>query len=49
MAKNNFIEEVTFKGKKISITESLTKIRVKALKKAQQEFGFCNVWLSDVL
>ena len=42
-----FYSKKKLKGKKISITESLTKIRMEALKKAQQEFEFCNAWLSD--
>ena len=42
-----FYSKKKLKGKKISITESLTKVRMEALRKSQEEFGFCNVWLSD--
>ena len=35
------------KGKAVSITESLTKIRVVELKKAREMYGFNNVWSQD--
>ena len=35
------------KGKSISVTESLTKKRIEALKKAREDHGFENVWLSE--
>ena len=39
------------KGKSISVTESLTKKRMEALKKAREEYGFENVsyWRKDSL
>ena len=45
--KKIFHSKKKLKGKKTSTTESLTKIRMKTLKKARQEFGVCNVWSSD--
>ena len=45
--KKIFYSKKKLKGKKTSTTESLTKIRMKTLKKARQEFGVCNVWSSD--
>ena len=36
-----------FKGKTVSITESLTKRRVVQLKKAREIYGFKNVWSQD--
>ena len=35
------------KGKKISITESLTKARMEKLNETREQFGFRNVWTSD--
>ena len=35
------------KGKKMSITESLTGLRMSMLKEARDEFGFRNVWSTD--
>ena len=35
------------KGKSISVTESLTKKRKEALKKAREDHGFENVWSSE--
>lgn len=35
------------KGKKMSITESLTELRLRKLKEAKDEFGFRNVWSTD--
>ena len=45
--KKIFYSKKKLKGKKTSTTESLTKIRMKTLKKARHEFGVCNVWSSD--
>lgn len=36
-----------FKGKKISITESLTAFRMSKLAEAREKYGFLNVWTSD--
>ena len=35
------------KGKRTSVTESLTKTRMEKLQKAREEHGFRNVWSSD--
>ena len=35
------------KGQKISITESLTKIRMDKLRQAKETYGFTNVWTND--
>ena len=35
------------KGKKMSITERLTGLRMSMLKEARDEFGFRNVWSTD--
>ena len=35
------------KGKNISITKSLTKIRMSALKEARNKFGYSSVWTAD--
>ena len=35
------------KGKNMSITESLPKTRMSALKKARNKFGYSNVWIAD--
>ena len=35
------------KGKRISITESLTKTRMEKLQKAREEYSFRNVWSND--
>ena len=42
-----FYNKKKLKGKNISITESLTKVRMQALKEAQEEKGFKNVWSAD--
>lgn len=42
-----FYNKKKLKGKKLSITESLTKKRMEYLKKAQDEKEFRNVWSSD--
>ena len=36
-----------FKGKKISITESLMAFRMSKLAEAREKYGFLNVWTSD--
>ena len=36
-----------FKGKKISLTESLTAFRMSKLSDAREKYGFQNVWTSD--
>ena len=36
-----------FKGKKISITESLTAFRISKLAEAREKYVFLNVWTSD--
>ena len=35
------------KGQKISITESLTKIRMDKLRQAKETYGFTNIWKND--
>ena len=35
------------RGKKMSITKSLTGLRMSKLKEARDEFGFRNVWSTD--
>ena len=42
-----FRNKKRLKGKKISITESLTKTRMAKLNEARDVFGFMNVWTSD--
>lgn len=42
-----FRNKKRLKGKKISITESLTKTRMAKLNEAREKFGFRNVWTSD--
>lgn len=42
-----FYKKKRLYGNKISIIESLTKGRVIQLKKAQEDLGFKNVWISD--
>ena len=42
-----FRNKKRLKGKKISITESLTKTRMAKLNEARDVFGFTNVWTSD--
>ena len=36
-----------FKGINISVTESLTSLRIAKLKDARDEFGFNKVWTSN--
>ena len=42
-----FKNKKKLKGKSISVTESLTKKRMEALKKAREDHGFENVWSSE--
>ena len=42
-----FRNKKRLKGKKVSITESLTKTRMAKLNEARDIFGFKNVWTSD--
>ena len=42
-----FANKKRLKGKNMSITESLTKIRMSALKEARNKFGFSSVWTAD--
>ena len=45
--KQIFSKKKQFKNSGISITESLTKLRMSRLAKAREEFGFRNVWTVD--
>lgn len=42
-----FKKKKNLKGKRVSITESLTKRRMAELKEAREKFSFENVWTSD--
>ena len=42
-----FTNKKRLKGKSISITENLTKVRMSALKEARNKFGYCSVWTAD--
>ena len=42
-----FKNKKKLKGKSISVTKSLTKKRMEALKKAREDHGFENVWSSE--
>ena len=42
-----FRNKKKLKGQKISITESLTKIRMDKLRQAKETYGFTNVWTND--
>ena len=42
-----FKNKKRLKGKSISVTESLTKKRIEALKKAREDHGFENAWSSE--
>ena len=42
-----FKNKKKLKGKSISVTESLTKKYMEALKKARKDHGFENVWSSE--
>ena len=45
--KKHFSKKTQLKNSGISITESLTKLRMGKLAKARKEFGFRNVWTVD--
>ena len=45
--KKIFSKKKQLKNSGISITESLTKLRMSKLAKAREEFGFRNVWTVD--
>ena len=45
--KRFFSRKKKLKNPGISITESLTKLRMGKLAKAKEEFGFRNVWTVD--
>ena len=48
MTENKFFsKEKLLKGKGISITESLTRFRMKKLEEAREKHGFKNVWSID--
>ena len=42
-----FTNKKRLKGKNMSISESLTEIRISALKEARNKFGFSSVWTAD--
>ena len=42
-----FTNKKRLKGKNMSITVSLTKIRMSALKEARSKFRYSNVWTAD--
>ena len=42
-----FTNKTRLKWKNMSITESLTKIRMSALKEARNKFGYSSVWTAD--
>ena len=42
-----FRNKKRLKGKKMSITESLTGLRISKLKEARDKFAFRNVWSTD--
>ena len=42
-----FRNKKKLKGQKISITESLTKIRMDELRQAKETYGLTNVWTND--
>ena len=42
-----FNSKKRLKGKNFSITESLTKLRMRKLKASRDEYGFRNVWTVD--
>ena len=42
-----FTNKNRLRGKNMSITESLTKIRMSALKEARNKFGYSYVWTAD--
>ena len=43
-----FNSKKRLKGKNLSITENLTKLRMRKLKAARDEYGFRNAWAVDV-
>ena len=45
--KKIFSKKKQLKNSGISVTESLTKLRMSKLAKAREEFGFRNVWTVD--
>ena len=47
MRRKIFVNKKRLKGKKISITESLTAKRIKILNEAREKIGFTSVWTSD--
>ena len=42
-----FTNKKRLKGKNMSITDSLIKIRMSALKETRNKFGFSSVWTAD--
>ena len=42
-----FTNKKRLKGKNMSITDSLIKIRMNALKETRNKFGFSSVWTAD--
>ena len=42
-----FSNKKTLKRKNMSITESLTKVRISALKEARNKFRYSSVWTAD--
>ena len=42
-----FTNQKRLKGKNMSITKTLTKIRMSALKEARNKFGYSSVWTAD--
>ena len=45
--KEVFFKKKHLKGKGISITESLTSLRMKTLEEAREKYGFKHVWTID--
>ena len=45
--KRIFINKKILKGTNISITKSLSKIRISALKEARNKFRYSSVWTAD--
>ena len=45
--KKVFMNKSKFKGTNISVTESLTSLRMTKLKDARDKYGFNKVWTSD--
>ena len=42
-----FSNKLKVKGKQISISESVTKLRLMKLKEARDQYTFANVWTQD--